>query len=713
MASRAVEEVLRYDATQAQAALRETAAAAEQAAVAARQVQVAALGITDTERGAAAALRQSAAAETLRAETLGISVGQLRQIQVAEAAVAAEREKAAAAARQTAVAWTAQGTAADRLGNALGAGVVSLRQDGEAHADAARNTKSHAAAVTNLRFQLSDIATSLAGGMSPGMILAQQGPQVAEALAAMDGGIKGVAASISAMAIPAAVLVVGLGAIAAVCLSVTREIRLEAEAHELAAAVAASHTSALRANENAHLDLLVASGEISAAFAKETRAAYDARDAVKAYAAAQEGQRAELASRAESDARLLSYSSIFKIGEDASGQGGYGPGQLLDVLSGASDDLDATRKSVGALNSALVDQAAIIKTGREEVQKTAIIEEDEKARKDALTDSTKLHTSAIRDAKDATKEYTAALKANESYQYDIGLGAGTPGMSFDAFTSQQRAAALTQWADMQSGNDSAAYDVGLGYSTVPAPQVSGSGIASVAGVVSGGALAGEAAVFAIIEKLPFGKMLSLLTTIAMNTGDFLDGINSVVTRLTANLGNLGGDIKDFKVGVVETLIPSLIEALPAFIEGMLVDLTFGLIKTFADPSFWVNIVTGLGVALKESFTEIWKNTGKEIAEAIRSILKLGDGEGFSPIRGDDGRLFGGIRGNISGENRTGTHRQIGEGFGDLMSGRATWSLFRRTNGEQRVGGGVVLGRIGDIFDSFRRDSAGRNLDAGT
>ena len=41
--------------------------------------------------------------------------------------------------------------------------------------------KSAASAGQNLRFQLADVFTSLAGGMNPLMVLAQQGPQIAEA----------------------------------------------------------------------------------------------------------------------------------------------------------------------------------------------------------------------------------------------------------------------------------------------------------------------------------------------------------------------------------------------------------------------------------------------------------------------------------------------------------------------------------------------------
>lgn len=685
MATHTVEEVLRLDAQQAYAAFGGVATAAQEAAFAMRQTAVAALGLSQADVDTAASTRTVAAAEQLRAEVLGLTVTQLRQVQAAQAALDAANDKAADA-------WFAEG---DAITKATG------------------HTKQHGAAVQNLRFQLSDIATSLAGGASPGMVLAQQGPQVAEALAAMDGGIGGLAASVGGLVVPLGLLAVGATAVAAAIMSVVREARLEAEAQAFAATVADSHTAALRANENAHLALLVASGEMPEAFAKESRAAYDARDAVKAYAASQETARAAFAARAESDARYLAYSSIFKVGENADGTGGYGPGQILDALTGAADDLEFTNKAVEGLNKALVDQVAIIKTGREDAQKTALIEEDNKARKDAMTASVRANTQAVRDAAAAERDYQASLKNNASYQYDIGLGTSQE-IDFAALNAAKMEADRKRWADMQAGmkGDTAAafaYDAGLGTSAPTSPSVRGAGLAGAAGIVSGGA---ENALTAALGKVPvLGGIAASLISITQNTGAFLDGITGLVTGITGNLGNLGADIAGFVTDIFQQILPSLIESIPELIEGLLVDLVAGLIVTLTDPSFWADIARGLWTSLKESFVEIWQNIGQNIVDAIKGLLGGGEGDG-SILRDSSGKLFGGIRGNLSGENRTGTSRQVGEGLGDLMSGRATWSLFRRTNGERRIGGGVVLGRVGDIADSLRRGGDGRGLDWG-
>ncbi|MFM9876221.1 MAG: phage tail length tape measure family protein [Rhodoglobus sp.] len=708
-----IEEVLRLDAQQAYAALGGVATAAEQAAFQTRQASVAALGLSDAEAVAAASVRSASEAETLRAQVLGVSVTQLRQMQSAQAALTAETNRVGDA-------WLAEG---EHLNTATGA------------------SRRHGAALQNLRFQIADIGTSLASGSSPFVVMAQQGPQIGEAIATMDGGFAGLAATIGAFAVPVAIVAVGLGAVAAALLVVTREIALEAEQMALATAIAHSHTAALRANESAHIDLMVASGDMSEAFAKETRAAFTARDAVRAYGDAQRAQRDELASRAETDKKLLSYSSIFKVGESENGAGGFGPGQLLDVLTGAEDDLAFTKVAVDSLNGAMLDQVAIVKQTREEAQKTAVIDEDNKARKDALTASTKAGTSATKDAASAARDLAAALKEQATArEFLLKIGAsGTPQQAEDARYNAQRSSILKAGETVgdptitQAALDAAAdshdavmtkitTDVDKWFEGMIAstkkissdaaavarelnPARAG-GLAGAAGIVSGGA---ENAIITAIGKIPvLGGIASSLVSITQNTGAFLDGITGFVTGITGNLGNLGADIAGFVIDIFQQILPSLIEAIPDLIEGILVDLVAGLIVTLTDPSFWADIARGLWTSLKESFVEIWQNIGQNIVDAIKGLLGGGEGDG-SILRDSSGKLFGGIRGNLSGENRTGTSRQVGEGLGDLMSGQATFSLFHRTNGEQRVGGGVVLGRLGDIAENIKRGVQGRNI----
>lgn len=100
----------------------------------------------------------------------------------AEVTKAAEAEKAASAsAKSITAAATAQADALKEAGRQSAVTAQAARAVAPAAEAAAVGMKSAASAGQNLRFQLADVFTSLAGGMNPLMVLAQQGPQIAEA----------------------------------------------------------------------------------------------------------------------------------------------------------------------------------------------------------------------------------------------------------------------------------------------------------------------------------------------------------------------------------------------------------------------------------------------------------------------------------------------------------------------------------------------------
>jgi len=104
-----------------------------------------------------------------------------RQV-TAEVTKAADAEaKAAAASKSVTAAATAQAEAVKEAGRQSAVTTTAARAVAPAAEAAAVGMKSAAAAGQNLRFQLADVFTSLAGGMNPLMVLAQQGPQIAEA----------------------------------------------------------------------------------------------------------------------------------------------------------------------------------------------------------------------------------------------------------------------------------------------------------------------------------------------------------------------------------------------------------------------------------------------------------------------------------------------------------------------------------------------------
>ena len=100
----------------------------------------------------------------------------------AEVTKAAEAEKAAAAgAKSVTAAATAQADALKEASRQATTTAQAARSVAPAAETAAVGMRSAAAAGQNLRFQLADVFTSLAGGMNPLMVLSQQGPQIAEA----------------------------------------------------------------------------------------------------------------------------------------------------------------------------------------------------------------------------------------------------------------------------------------------------------------------------------------------------------------------------------------------------------------------------------------------------------------------------------------------------------------------------------------------------
>lgn len=100
----------------------------------------------------------------------------------AEVTKAAEAEKAASAgAKSITAAATAQADALKEASRQATTTAQAARAVAPAAETAAVGMRSAAAAGQNLRFQLADVFTSIAGGMNPLMVLAQQGPQIAEA----------------------------------------------------------------------------------------------------------------------------------------------------------------------------------------------------------------------------------------------------------------------------------------------------------------------------------------------------------------------------------------------------------------------------------------------------------------------------------------------------------------------------------------------------
>lgn len=106
--------------------------------------------------------------------------------------------------------------AARRTRGALVATGTGSRSYARAGREVGTISKANAFVMRDLSFQLNDVATGLAMGVSPARILAQQGGQIVQAFQMAEGGVGGVLRSAATMAMRFAPALLGIGAAAGV-----------------------------------------------------------------------------------------------------------------------------------------------------------------------------------------------------------------------------------------------------------------------------------------------------------------------------------------------------------------------------------------------------------------------------------------------------------------------------------------------------------------
>lgn len=129
------------------------------------------------------------------------------------------------------------------------------------------------AAAGNLQAQLFDIGTGLQGGMNPLTILAQQGPQVLQAMSGAGGGVAALKTALISTAATIGPIVLVLGAAYAGWQAYTEAERDAAVMTENAAEVQRAIQPVLDDTRRKIIDLAEATGELTAAEAAHNRAA--------------------------------------------------------------------------------------------------------------------------------------------------------------------------------------------------------------------------------------------------------------------------------------------------------------------------------------------------------------------------------------------------------------------------------------------------------
>lgn len=185
------------------------------------RVRTSSLQAIDKIKGLTAALREkSAAEEKARADTLahGQAMDAMRAKYNPIFAILSRYKAEQAAIRQAhkegALSADEQTAALVRLRQAAMLQLATARGQTDALEQVSRSSRGATLRMQNLTYQLNDIGVTLAGGMNPFMILAQQGPQIAQIYGFGNGGVGAIFKDLGGLikAIPTPIKAVGLAA---------------------------------------------------------------------------------------------------------------------------------------------------------------------------------------------------------------------------------------------------------------------------------------------------------------------------------------------------------------------------------------------------------------------------------------------------------------------------------------------------------------------
>lgn len=476
-----------------------------------RAAAAASMSVSDAERDAAQAIRTATIAVEMKADALGLSVAQLRAMEAATSQAAASEERAAAEAAQLAAALSAVSAAEERAATEaaqLAAHAASLSADERQLADSIRETTAAAEmnakalgltgsqysqltaakakakaeqdrltasmaagskgmdaagyAAGNLRFQMFDVGQSLAMGMNPMMVLAQQGPQVAQAFtqAGQAGSTMGatIKAALGPLAVALPVVAVAAAGLAMAYQGLTADSEAAADA-QAALAMGLSHTEELTreaTRSTARLQLIMAGASKEAIAAADTF--YSTGDA---YREATKESDALIASHV----KLLELKGVPDSWEAAIGGVSRGMGDLADAIDRVDGGISGLAVNTGLfafLTSAMDGVSTSTKELEQELQAAVAGQlrmrdatDDVRRAKSAESNATHKQTEASKSHRKAAKEevetlrlYVAALQEAAVVQTALaGANADTfaSGLaSFGEMADAARAASLSE-----------------------------------------------------------------------------------------------------------------------------------------------------------------------------------------------------------------------------------------------------------------------------
>lgn len=312
-------------------------------------------------------------------------------------ALAAQLQKDIRAAERAA---RAAAKASRDAGKEGAASASAFKRAGEAAEVAGSGFGKAAQAAGLLPGPLGEVLQSLADVADSGELAAN----MSEALGLSFGGAAAITGTLAG----------GLAAVAAGYYAVEGGIARAAAEQETYREISASLLPTLRALEDAQLDLLVATDEMTEARAREQAEALASQRAVQDFGAAQAEQRAELRKTIDESQKLIDVMTTFvplAVNPFA---------QATDAVFGWSDSIEKSTSQLAALDAAVVTEAANQKTLRQTLQDTNQATEqgrqaDDAARaaKDAVADATRRAEEAARAQAEAFRE-TIRLMAEDS-----------------------------------------------------------------------------------------------------------------------------------------------------------------------------------------------------------------------------------------------------------------------------------------------------------
>lgn len=262
---------------------------------------------------------------------------------------------------------------------------------------AAAASKSVAGLGSQLRLigvQMPDIVTQMSAGTSAFQVLAQQGLQVGQQMAAT-GTLT------TALLGPIGAVIAAVGALGIAYAALTGPLEREQEAQKALAEINRSTEATHRRLESAYIDQAVALGALTKAQGDQMRASDAARQAVIDFGAAQRGQREELQATIASSERWLNVTrgvyAILPDGIEQEAQQINVLRRLGDQVFGWSDSMESARAQLGALDRALTTEAEQQKELRDVTVATA--------------EATEGAAKADRGAAEAARERARALEA--------------------------------------------------------------------------------------------------------------------------------------------------------------------------------------------------------------------------------------------------------------------------------------------------------------